>query len=700
MNMVSKYSWALGCAVAVLFLHAEASGQVLSLKLNGYLPNSYGVCRNITGLEGGTLCQSSSTCPAGQTCRNRFTDVSCTTNQDCVNAIGAGTCVDMVIIPSDPPVTRKRCSPLSNVPLGVVEPSNRIIVEAYLEDWDLDPLIGECAGGSNACNMNDAEPCKSCRESNEPPGTVCQTNTQCTSPDTCQVDQYCINDRDESCEVDQNCPIGPPDACVPRTCDPYPIVSTYQWTVDALTYANDHGLNSVLENAEISCTVANQLDTCQHGNSSSCTCTPPECQNIVGDVGTCSGAGVAYIESFRADYIFSELSGMSPTTTCSLAVPLAPACNATIGPVAPGVQDDGRARYLGTIVLDVPSPARACGTYEVGCLAGNDVTFLRDNIARVIPIPANNLLPLVLAVTADPVCNPPDCNDDNLCTKDECTCRLFGDPCVHTTIVECPEGEVCNPATGLCVPGTSGACCVGEDCTVTAPASCAGDYQGDGTDCDPNPCAASAVALSWESVATHGAVVGEVGLLIAENGTYVEPRSTGVRKIIVTYDAPVTAAGSMADILDACGVDGLPVNVGGIAVATAQGAPEEVIITFTPQLPGSGLAPGTHKPTRYRIELTGVGGAVADTSREFSVVLGDAFIVPTTGLSDARVTAADNGVVRSLAAAGIDPIDPDNVQHVRADVFTDGRITAADNGAVRSLAAEGLNGQGLVVPCP
>jgi len=34
----------------------------------------------------------------------------------------------------------------------------------------------------------------------------------------------------------------------------------------------------------------------------------------------------------------------------------------------------------------------------------------------------------------------------------------------------------------------TGACCVGEVCTVGPQADCQGEYQGDGTDCDPNPC--------------------------------------------------------------------------------------------------------------------------------------------------------------------------------------------------------------------
>ncbi len=35
----------------------------------------------------------------------------------------------------------------------------------------------------------------------------------------------------------------------------------------------------------------------------------------------------------------------------------------------------------------------------------------------------------------------------------------------------------------------SGACCVDGGCSITTPGDCTGEYQGDGTTCDPNPCA-------------------------------------------------------------------------------------------------------------------------------------------------------------------------------------------------------------------
>jgi hypothetical protein len=161
----------------------------------------------------------------------------------------------------------------------------------------------------------------------------------------------------------------------------------------------------------------------------------------------------------------------------------------------------------------------------------------------------------------------------------------------------------------------------------------------------------------------------------------------------------VTVNAGTGVAIDSCDGNDLPVDLSGLTIDVVQGAADEVVITFTPALPGSGLAPGMHDPVRYRAELTGVGGAVADTRREFTVVLGDAFGLPL-GTGDGRVNSQDNGFVRALAAQGINPIVPWNPQHVRADVFTNGAINSQDNGLVRSLAAEHLDGRGLEVPCP
>jgi hypothetical protein len=48
--------------------------------------------------------------------------------------------------------------------------------------------------------------------------------------------------------------------------------------------------------------------------------------------------------------------------------------------------------------------------------------------------------------------------------------------------------------------GVTGACCYESECLVVAPNECFGQYQGDGTTCDPNPCITPTEATSWGGV--------------------------------------------------------------------------------------------------------------------------------------------------------------------------------------------------------
>ncbi len=67
----------------------------------------------------------------------------------------------------------------------------------------------------------------------------------------------------------------------------------------------------------------------------------------------------------------------------------------------------------------------------------------------------------------------------------------IGEECTITTEAEC-QGQwqgpdmPCDP--NPCFVEDTGACCVGEECTITTEAECQGTFQGVGTTCDPNPC--------------------------------------------------------------------------------------------------------------------------------------------------------------------------------------------------------------------
>ncbi len=82
------------------------------------------------------------------------------------------------------------------------------------------------------------------------------------------------------------------------------------------------------------------------------------------------------------------------------------------------------------------------------------------------------------SVSCTGVCCEPGCVDDTTpdgCALDGGTFQGFGTTCDDDP-PPCPS---------------TGACCVGSDCSITTTEGCAGTYQGDDTTCDPNPCEAT-----------------------------------------------------------------------------------------------------------------------------------------------------------------------------------------------------------------
>jgi len=351
----------------------------------------------------------------------------------------------------------------------------------------------------------------------------------------------------------------------------------------------------------------------------------------------------------------------------------------------------GRSFYIGTFIFDVP--ASASSTYTFGFDSGLSATLLNNcaaaRISGLIRTPGHLGF---------------DCNGNTIPDNCDISCGLVGGSC---DVPDCGGSNDCNDN------GRPDECEIDAnamvDCSSTPPpcdegpfyctANCAADANVNGI---PDVCDGPSVeVLRWESSVSHGIVVGFVRLEIPEDGSYTEPRTGGISRLLVTYTGAVDTSGASASVAAACDATGTPVDLSGTTIAVTQGAADRAVITFNPKLPGSDTT--AHVPAIYQILLTGVtddnGVPVADTERVLRAVLGDAFGNPL-GTGDGRVSAADNGLVRSLAAAGINPIDPNEATQVRSDAFTDGKITAADNGLVRSLAAEGLTGQGLSLVCP
>jgi hypothetical protein len=65
------------------------------------------------------------------------------------------------------------------------------------------------------------------------------------------------------------------------------------------------------------------------------------------------------------------------------------------------------------------------------------------------------------------------------------------------------ESTYCLHLSGLepCCPPPEGACCLADGCCAVGPQSeCVGIYQGDGTTCEPNPCATPIRSTSWGAI--------------------------------------------------------------------------------------------------------------------------------------------------------------------------------------------------------
>lgn len=75
------------------------------------------------------------------------------------------------------------------------------------------------------------------------------------------------------------------------------------------------------------------------------------------------------------------------------------------------------------------------------------------------------------------------------------------------------DGKVC----------PTGACCDGEQCTITTYESCAGDYQGDATTCDPDPCLTGACCADEFCYVTTKRDCDEFGYVYQGDGSSCDP---------------------------------------------------------------------------------------------------------------------------------------------------------------------------------
>ena len=179
---------------------------------------------------------------------------------------------------------------------------------------------------------------------------------------------------------------------------------------------------------------------------------------------------------------------------------------------------------------------------------------------------------------------------------------------------------------------------------------------------------------SWHSGAVHARDVGLALLEIPDDGTFSEPRSSGINWLQVSFSHAIEPLTFRTNNVEIAGLDvnGQPVDLSGILVftSTMEGDTVGVIIFPTTPLPDY---------AKYVVRVSGVRSPagedlIGDADRIMTALVGDVF-------GDRRVNATDLSRVRSARTR---LIDPQQANEVRGDVSCDGRVNASDLSRVRA----------------
>ena len=178
--------------------------------------------------------------------------------------------------------------------------------------------------------------------------------------------------------------------------------------------------------------------------------------------------------------------------------------------------------------------------------------------------------------------------------------------------------------------------------------------------------------LVWNSAADHARGIGEVQMVIPDDGLFSEPRGPGVGRLLVTFDEPMNPASFHSGSVEVTGLDANInfIDLSGITISTAMRAADTIgEITFTPPLPDY---------AKYLVRIVGATDVVGneltgDNDRTLTALVGDVYL-------DHQVNTVDLSHVR---AALTRLIDPGNISEVRADVSVDGRVNVVDLSRIR-----------------
>jgi len=244
-------------------------------------------------------------------------------------------------------------------------------------------------------------------------------------------------------------------------------------------------------------------------------------------------------------------------------------------PGFPSVLPDGTCeinhadRYGGTFVLDVPADAR--GTFTLSLKPVPDSVFLDDDNEPIVPQTTEIALITIKCQSAL------DCNDDNLCTTDNCngggTCSNTPnyDPLTHccdpdtgiSTIIdddnECTK-DVCDPDTGLVTHPPEDA---GTTCGDANSSECDAADSCDGAgNCDPNfvaadtPCGSAANTDCTDPDTCDGAGTCQFNHVAdatpCEDGLFCTSGDLCNNGVCVVGGDPCTPPSLCSEALDAC----------------------------------------------------------------------------------------------------------------------------------------------------